>query len=945
MLELITSKGNSMFMKTLKKQAGLGLVEVMVAASILGGLSLVVMKLNESGVQGVSRVEKSMDIVQFDGEINNYMATQEGCLKSIQSAGAPVTLASITSPAQYEFRDVIDRNDVLRFHTVHQRGQVSLTRMYVSSYGLPQPTGPGAGNAYLFKIFSFKLSPTQTVTKTRRITLAIKTDGTDVTGCMTRATETDSVWIVDDSGFGIYYQTGTVAIGTEVPSLVPISLNVQGGDILLGGAIDNNSLMDAFPQNNQMLGGEENVLANGVTDSVMMNGNQNSILSGSSVLTLGGFQNIAEGNFSTVINSPYTVVQNTVGGGGSSALGGSSNIIIGKGAAAIGGYANIINTGSSDARGSAVIGGYLNQITGDYAYNNIVLGGANNTSIGNDGNNNDTTSQAILVSSSSYINSGWNNKIIAAELGRIDSGVNHVIVGGNSNGFLAGGVGGQRGIILGGDTNSSTAGNNIAIVGGSGNRVDVVYSAALGGMQNVISGVNNSGSTVIGGERNIITGSLAFASTIIGGNDNTIESNTRGGAAIINSGYSRVTENGFVAGGGWNQINSWNSAIVGGTGHSIGAAASFAGIFGGAGNVLLASRSVITGGHDNTISIVGTTGNGSGIFAGRANIISGATATTNTILGGNFNTISAGNSAAIVGGYANMITGNPGGFIGGGTNNVVGSSGARSAIIGGSNNYADGNGGAVVLGGNANYAIGNGTIVGGLAHTANTWGGGIIGGIWNTIAGGQYSFILGGLKNKVFGGDRGVIIGGSFMHIQAAHSGSVMIGDWKNEMVPDVMLSSNSNQFSARFANGYRLCGNSDCTNGMALGPSSGTGLWTSWAAPSDRNLKEDFREINEDEILQKVSELWVPSWVYKAQEDKSKRIIGPMAQDFYRLFSKSYGLGSNNKMLLEKDVEGVLLLSVKALKKENDELKNRVKSLEEEMEEIRAEMRQMKNR
>jgi Tfp pilus assembly protein PilE len=49
-----------------RHQSGLGLVEVMASAAILGGLSLVVMKMNEQGTQGVARVERGLEASDFD---------------------------------------------------------------------------------------------------------------------------------------------------------------------------------------------------------------------------------------------------------------------------------------------------------------------------------------------------------------------------------------------------------------------------------------------------------------------------------------------------------------------------------------------------------------------------------------------------------------------------------------------------------------------------------------------------------------------------------------------------------------------------------------------------------------------------------------------------------------------------------------------------------------
>ena len=76
----------------------------------------------------------------------------------------------------------------------------------------------------------------------------------------------------------------------------------------------------------------------------------------------------------------------------------------------------------------------------------------------------------------------------------------------------------------------------------------------------------------------------------------------------------------------------------------------------------------------------------------------------------------------------------------------------------------------------------------------------------------------------------------------------------------------------------------------------------------SDRNAKTNIKEISNQEILTKVSELPITSWSYK--HDPSATHIGPMAQDFYA----SFGLGSDDKRIATIDTSGVALAAIKAL-------------------------------
>ncbi|WP_434938633.1 tail fiber domain-containing protein [Shewanella sp. HL-SH8] len=100
----------------------------------------------------------------------------------------------------------------------------------------------------------------------------------------------------------------------------------------------------------------------------------------------------------------------------------------------------------------------------------------------------------------------------------------------------------------------------------------------------------------------------------------------------------------------------------------------------------------------------------------------------------------------------------------------------------------------------------------------------------------------------------------------------------------------------------------------------------------SDVNKKENFQTINGTEILGAISKLAISKWNYKSQS-ASEQHIGPMAQDFYKLF----GLGGNDdKHISAIDSAGISLAAIQALydlnmkkDKQIEELSNRISDLE----------------
>jgi hypothetical protein len=78
--------------------------------------------------------------------------------------------------------------------------------------------------------------------------------------------------------------------------------------------------------------------------------------------------------------------------------------------------------------------------------------------------------------------------------------------------------------------------------------------------------------------------------------------------------------------------------------------------------------------------------------------------------------------------------------------------------------------------------------------------------------------------------------------------------------------------------------------------------------ATSDRNLKEQFTLIDNQEILERVASLPISSWNFK--QDANTRHIGPMAQDFFAAFN----VGMDDRHIATVDEEGVALAAIQGL-------------------------------
>jgi hypothetical protein len=201
-----------------------------------------------------------------------------------------------------------------------------------------------------------------------------------------------------------------------------------------------------------------------------------------------------------------------------------------------------------------------------------------------------------------------------------------------------------------------------------------------------------------------------------------------------------------------------------------------------------------------------------------------------------------------------------------------------------------------IASGAVSTAMGFGTAANGLASTAMGF---------NTTASGDYSTAMGSFastNNQV---------------------GAFVSGD---NSTTSVLLAPAPNSFTVRAAGGYSLYSNDLLTSGVTLAPGGG-----SWASVSDRNLKENFQDVDGEQVLTAIASMPLQSWSYKSQ-DPSIRHIGPMAQDFYAAF----GLGLDDRRISTIDADGINLLAVQALEARTSELKR-------DLEALRAENRELK--
>ena len=108
------------------------------------------------------------------------------------------------------------------------------------------------------------------------------------------------------------------------------------------------------------------------------------------------------------------------------------------------------------------------------------------------------------------------------------------------------------------------------------------------------------------------------------------------------------------------------------------------------------------------------------------------------------------------------------------------------------------------------------------------------------------------------------------------------------------------------------------------LSPTGNLTLSGTLTQSSDRTRKTDVQDVDTKDVLAQVAALPVTTWRFKT-DDENIRHMGPMSQDFHAAF----GLGENELTIAPVDGVGVALAAIKALDSEDNEMNDRLATLE----------------
>lgn len=130
---------------------------------------------------------------------------------------------------------------------------------------------------------------------------------------------------------------------------------------------------------------------------------------------------------------------------------------------------------------------------------------------------------------------------------------------------------------------------------------------------------------------------------------------------------------------------------------------------------------------------------------------------------------------------------------------------------------------------------------------------------------------------------------------------------------------------------------NGDSVQIFSLDEGGNLTITGTYSPSSDINRKENFRDIDYEEILEKLASLPITEWQFKGE---TARHIGPMAQDFHDAF----GLGQSRTTIATVDADGIIMAAIQAQLKLFHHLQQETRSLQEEIKRMRTQFEIIKD-
>ena len=207
-------------LKFLKNSSGMGLVEVMMAVAITGGLTLTIAKLMDNAGQSAKQIEAKSENTSLKGLIQDVLNNPTACQNTFGAVmtSANVTALSASSTATVTLPNIKDKLNVIKYSTASTNiDPLTITSMQLTNYNALAFTGDLVINSTFKKSVNIVM-----MVKPLRIPINFSFTSGSLTSCSTMAVGGE--WLLGGNSGTV---DGTDYIGTSDATALNIKVNAQ----------------------------------------------------------------------------------------------------------------------------------------------------------------------------------------------------------------------------------------------------------------------------------------------------------------------------------------------------------------------------------------------------------------------------------------------------------------------------------------------------------------------------------------------------------------------------------------------------------------------------------------------------------------------------------------------------------------------------------------------
>ena len=202
------------------KERGFGLVEIIVAAAVIGGLALVVMRFTQNATKVTNNVEANNDILTTVQQIQGILSDPESCTATLVGRRANNAINVVQALRLKNNGVFIDAFQTKALNPSISFGQKLLK---INSYSLSDAAEDvdvtTLGTTHFLVDFDRGTKGSQTTAITKKIYLRVVVNASgDIVSCSAFNSAASELWKYSNNNTDIFYSGGNVGIGTMVPT-------------------------------------------------------------------------------------------------------------------------------------------------------------------------------------------------------------------------------------------------------------------------------------------------------------------------------------------------------------------------------------------------------------------------------------------------------------------------------------------------------------------------------------------------------------------------------------------------------------------------------------------------------------------------------------------------------------------------------------------------------